>query len=514
MARIHRPLARLMNVAMASEGDRVTTLELFFDLVYVFAFTQVTALMSHGRPPGSLLDGLIVLSLLWWSWAAFSWLANQAHADEGIVQCAFIVAMVAVFIACLALPDAFKDASSALVLVACYTAVRLTHAGAYLVAARRDPRLRRQVIVTVLASLVPTVALLVAGVAAGHPGQGPVWLAAVLYDFGAVFVSAVTSQGWQIQSAAHFAERHGLVVILALGESIVAIAAGLGSAHLSWRIALGAALSILIAVGLYLAYFARLPGRLEEALERAQGTARAKLAQDVYSYFHFPVIAGIIVTALGIETAMEHLSRDHLGSTGGWALGGGVALFLAGAVASQARACGTWPVPRVAAIVVLTGISPLLSAAPALAAVGIVAAATLTLAVIDAAAGPRPRRAGKRSVRDAPDAPQGRTRVRTGADPDRRPPPATAVLRQATQRPASAGPERKAGHHVRHPRRRPPGHRGPDRAQFRRARPVHPLDSGAPRHRGLGQVPPGPLPPVTRAGPGQRETTGRRPWRP
>jgi low temperature requirement protein LtrA len=396
MARMHRPLARLMTVAVASEGDQVTTLELFFDLVYVFAFTQVTTVMSHGRPPGSLLDGLIVLSLLWWSWAAFSWLANQARADAGIVQGAFIVAMVAIFIACLAIPDAFTGVASAVVVVACYAAVRLTHAGAYLAAGRGDPRLRRQVIVTVLASLVPTVALLAAGALAGHSGQGPLWLAAVLYDFGAVFVTAVTSQGWQIQSAAHFAERHGLIVILALGESIVAIAAGLGGARLTWRVALGAALSILIAVGLYAAYFTRLPARLEQALEHAQGTARAKLAQDVYSYFHFPVIAGIIVTALGIETAMEHLGRGHLGPTGGWALGGGVALFLAGAVACQVRVGGAWPVPRVAAIVALAGVSPLLAAVPALAAIAIVAAAILVLAVTESAAhapGDSPREA-------------------------------------------------------------------------------------------------------------------------
>jgi low temperature requirement protein LtrA len=191
------------------------------------------------------------------------------------------------------------------------------------------------------------------------------------------------------------------VVILALGESIVAIAAGLGTAHLTWRIALGAALSILIAVGLYAAYFARLPGRLEEALGRAEGPARAKLAQDVFSYFHFPVIAGIIVTALGVETAMEHLGGGRLGPTGGWALGGGVALFLAGAVAAQVRAGGTLPVPRAAAIVVLIGASPLLAIAPALAAVAVLAAATLALAVIELAAGPPAAPAPGDPARDA-----------------------------------------------------------------------------------------------------------------
>src|ERR1700712_1609 len=96
-----RPLLRALGVAKAREGDRVTTLELFFDLVYVFAFTQVTYLMSHSEPPQSLLAGFIILSLLWFAWCSFSWLANQAHADEGPLQIAFIIAMVAVFIACL-----------------------------------------------------------------------------------------------------------------------------------------------------------------------------------------------------------------------------------------------------------------------------------------------------------------------------------------------------------------------------------------------------------------------------
>lgn len=266
MADPRRHLTRLLRPGSTGEGDRTTNLELFFDLVYAFAFTQVTALISHETAPGSIIDGLIVLSLLWWSWCAFSWLANQARADTGFLQAAVIVAMVAIFIACLVLPQLFHDSPGqlhrAVVVIACYTTVRLTHFGAYLVAAHGDRRLLRQILVTVPASIIPTIGLLVAGAVAGPGWQRLLWLVAVGYDFAAVFFTGNHHIGWVIRSAAHFAERYSLIVILALGESIVAIAAGLGTTRLTWRIAAGAVLAFLIAVGLYLAYFPDLLDRL------------------------------------------------------------------------------------------------------------------------------------------------------------------------------------------------------------------------------------------------------------
>jgi low temperature requirement protein LtrA len=356
-------------------------------LVYAFAFTQVTGVMAHGHPPGSLVDGFIILSLLWWSWCSFSWLANQAHADEGIVRGAFVVSAIAVFIASIAIPDAFRavpgSLSGAAVIVACYAVVRFAHLGVYLVAAGRDDRLRRQIWVTLITALLPTIALLSIGAAAGGTAQRWIWLAAVCYDFAAVFVSAKLTQGWRIQSAAHFAERYGLIVLLALGESIVAIAAGLGQTHLAWRVLVGAALSILIALGLYFAYFGRLLGDLDEVLEKAQGRERARLAEDVFTYFHFPIIAGVILSALGVDLSMARLGEQHVGVTAGWGLGGGVALFLAATVAATVRAGMAWPVPRLITIVVLVGIAPLLSTLPALAAVGVTAAVVLGLALVE-----------------------------------------------------------------------------------------------------------------------------------
>ena len=387
MTDVRLSIRRALRIAPTRDGDRVTTLELFFDLVYAFAFTQVTTLMAHGQAPGSLVDGFIVLSLLWWSWCSFSWLANQAHANEGAVEGAFVLATIAVFIACIAIPDAFRAVPGALsgaaVVVACYAVVRVDHLAVYLMAAGQDATLRRQILVTLLTALLPTLVLLCIGAGLGGTAQRWIWLTAVCYDFAAVFVTAKVTQGWRIQSAAHFAERYGLIVLLALGESIVAVAAGLGHAHLTWRVVTGAFLSVLIAVGLYLAYFGRLLSRLGRALEEVRERDRARLAEDAFTYFHFPIIAGIIVTALGVDLSMADLGKTHIGATAGWALGAGVALFLAGTVAAAVRAGHAWPVPRMLTVAVLLGLAPLLSVLDALPAVGLTASVTLALALAE-----------------------------------------------------------------------------------------------------------------------------------
>jgi low temperature requirement protein LtrA len=393
---LSQSVRRSLRVAPSSDGDRPTTLELFFDLVYAFAFTQVIAMMAHGAPPGCFVEGFIVLSLFWWSWCSFSWLANQAHADEGLVKGAFVLATVAIFIACIAIPDAFREVqgqrtiSAAAVVVGCYAVVRLIHLGVYLFAAGHDATLRRQIVVTLVAALLPTIALLCVGVAVGGGAQRWIWLAAVCYDFAAVLVTAKLTQGWRVQSAVHFAERYGLIVLLALGESIVAVAAGLGDAHLAWRVVVGAALSILIAVGLYFAYFDHLSAELQDALENARDRDRARLAEDAFTYLHFPIIAGIIVAALGIDLSMSRLGAPAIGATAGWALAGGVALFFAGTVAAAVRSGGARPLPRGVTVVVFLCLAPVLSTATALVAVGVVTVGVLALVIIERWAGGSP----------------------------------------------------------------------------------------------------------------------------
>lgn len=375
-----------LGVATGHEGDRVTTLELFFDLVFVFAFTQVTALMAHGEAPMSLLEAFIVLSLLWWSWCSYAWLANEARANRGVLRVAFITAMVAVFVACLAIPEAFHEVPGGLgasgTLVVCYAVVRLTHLAVYLVAAGEDRALRRQVLLTVATSVLPTVLALAAGVVVGGDAQVWIWLGAVLYDFAAIFLASRDGGGWAVRSVAHFAERHGLVVILALGESIVAIGAGV-TEPLGWRIVVGAVASMGIAVGFWWSYFPHLLGQLEAGVAAQHGRARVRLARDLFTYLHFPLIAGIIVTALGVEQAMAHLSDPHLGSLGGWALGGGVALFLCVTSFILRHAGGPWLPARFVGATALVVVAPFLGEARPLVALGAALAVVGAVAVAE-----------------------------------------------------------------------------------------------------------------------------------
>lgn len=247
-------LSSLLRLKPATEGDRVTTLELFFDLVCVFAFTQVTGLMADGAGLRSVVEGTVVFCLLWWTWCSYAWLYNTVRGDQGLAAGALVVVMVTMFVACMAIPQAFSDRPGGLdgpvALAVCYLVVRLIHNGVYLAAAGSDRALRRQVVLSLTTSALPAGAALIVGAVVGEPWQLPIWLVAVLYDLAVIFVTSRGGGGWTVPSGEHFAERHGLIAILALGESIVAIGAGVAQVPLSWTIAAAAALAIGVSVAL------------------------------------------------------------------------------------------------------------------------------------------------------------------------------------------------------------------------------------------------------------------------
>jgi low temperature requirement protein LtrA len=369
--------SKLLGLRPATEGERVTTLELFFDLVYVFAFTQVTDLMSHGDPPASILDGFIVFALLWLSWCSYSWLANMARADFGAMRLALLCVSAAMFVACLAIPEAFHDQPGGLngpfVLVGCYAIVRLIHIGVYLVVAGEDHALRRQVMLALTTSALPGVALMSVGVLLGEPWQRPLWLVAVLYELVTIFVTSRGGGGWVVTSAAHFAERHALVVLLALGESMVAIGTGAAQRPISLPIVVAAVVALAVAVGVWLHYFLSLAGRLEHGMKALRGAERARAGRDLFTYLHLPIVGGIILAALGVEQALAHLDSGHLGTVASGALGGGLALSIAGMAAAERRVGGRWSWWRVAAVAaLLLGVVVLPPANPAV-ALGLVA---------------------------------------------------------------------------------------------------------------------------------------------
>jgi low temperature requirement protein LtrA len=379
---------RLLTAETSHEGDRVTTLELFFDLVYVFAFTQVTTLMS-GRPDAlGVVEGLVMLALLWAPWTSFAWLANQAHANRGVVRIGLVTATVVMFVAALAVPAAFRDAHAsmlgAIVLVVCFVLVQVIHAVVYLVAAGDDTGLRRQIIISDTAGLVPAAVLLVIGGIVGQPFQVWIWLVAAAVMW---LVIWLTSNGgnWRIQSMAHFAERHALVVLLAIGESVVAVGAGVAHEELGGAVIGGAVMGVLIAFGLWWTYFDHLAGKAERELSRMlPSTRRVGAATDSYTYYHLALVAGIVLVALGIERIMEGVAHaDPAGWFTAIALGAGASLYLAGTAFFWRRVSGEWALPRLGGAVLSLLVIPIVALTPALVGLAVGLAALAALVVVE-----------------------------------------------------------------------------------------------------------------------------------
>jgi low temperature requirement protein LtrA len=387
-ARVRPWQGQLLGARTSDEGDRVTTLELLFDLVYVFAFTQVTYVMSHGDPPLSVVQGLLVLVLLWWSWVAFSWLANQARANVGVVRLAMIVAMAAMFLTALAIPEAYHDLpgglSGPLVFVTGYLVVRVAHLVAYVVAAQADRRLFVQIVSTVGLAAAPSLVLLYVGALLDEHARTWVWAAAIAYDLAVTYVTAKVGDSWRVNSGEHFAERHGLVVILALGESIVAVGVGVSLEPISAEIIVGSLLAVAITTSLWWSYFVGLAEVAGQALEHLTGPARARAATDAYTFGHLPVVAGTILVALGAEEVMGHLDEEHLGATGAAAVGAGVAAFLVGTALVVRRMTGEWLWWRIAAGLLPLALVPVLADVPPLVALTVPLVLLLAVAVAEA----------------------------------------------------------------------------------------------------------------------------------
>ena len=337
------------------DDHRVTTLELLFDLVFVYAITNVTALMEHDIGAETVFEGLITLAVVWFGWCAYTWLGNQAQADEGLLRVAMVVAMAGMFFVAISIPYAFEDdGNAAIVLATAYAVVRFTHLGVYLVAAGDDRQLR-SVILGMLGVATIMLVLLFTGAIVGGSTLKWWWLAAVVSD--QVGVYFVRSTCWRLNSASHFAERFGLVIIIAIGESIVAVGAATSSADLDWRDAAALLCGLAIAVCLWWLYFDVVARVAEDVLRRSSGIERARLARDSYTYVHFLFVAGIVFVAFGLVVLIG--DHGHV-DAGRYALYGGIVCYLVGHLLFRLRNVGGINVARtVAALVLLAGIPTL-----------------------------------------------------------------------------------------------------------------------------------------------------------
>jgi low temperature requirement protein LtrA len=315
---------------MAAREQRVTPLELFFDLVFVFGITQVTSLMSDDPTWAGLGRGLLVLAALWWAWTGYAWLTNTLEPEEIMARVAMVAAMAAMLVAALAAPQAFGD--HGVLFAVAYLIVRLVHLRLYAIAGREDPGLLGAVLHFAPPALVAAGLLVAAGFLDGRV-QAALWVVALAVDYLGALIGR--GRGWRV-SPAHFAERHGLVVIIALGESIVAIGIGAAGVTLTSSIIAAAVLGILAVAALWWAYFDVYAVSMHRQLEARSGAVRARLARDFYSYLHLPMIAGIVLFALGLKKTVEHVG-DPLATVPAAALCGGLSLYYLTHVAFHLR---------------------------------------------------------------------------------------------------------------------------------------------------------------------------------
>jgi low temperature requirement protein LtrA len=357
-----------MSVTAVSQEHRVTPRELFFDLVFVFAFTQVATLLAADPTFAGIGRGVLVLAALWWAWTAYAWLTNVVDPEEGLVGAVLLVALIAMFVAALAVLHVFDD--DGVLFGAAFLVVCSMHTTLYAFVGRGDPDQLRALLRLAPWTLLGATMILVAGFTDG--ARIWLWLAALTVTYVGAVLSGTA--GWHLHPS-HFAERYGLVLIIALGEGFISIGIGATGIELGAAEVTTAVLGLLVATSFWLAYFDFFSIRGERILHGVHGTERVALARDLYAYAHFPMIVGIVLFAFAMKTIVAHVD-EHLDWVTAFALCGGCALYLLtfSAIRIRVERRVTVSPGRFVAAAVLVLALPLATAVPALVALALVTA--------------------------------------------------------------------------------------------------------------------------------------------
>ncbi len=304
----------------AAEGAplRVTSLELFFDLVFVFTITQLSALLTAELTPLGMVRVLLIFGVAWWMYGGYAWLTNTSVPHGIADRVLLLLGMAGFLVVALAIPSAFGRSGVALGLG--YLVVVCVHAGLYARANRN---------ILLIAPFNVASALLVIGAGMLHgPARYGAWVAALTVQVTAPLL--VNVGGRFGIGPAHFVERHGGLIIIALGESIVAVGIGLADRPITGALVASALLGLAVSAGLWWAFFGVGDDeRAERAMTAAQPEARPGLALNGYFYAHMPMLLGIVILAAGIKRSIGESAHAAPGPA--LAIGGGVALFLVGA---------------------------------------------------------------------------------------------------------------------------------------------------------------------------------------
>ena len=362
-----------MPATAVEHEHRVTPRELFFDLVFVFAFTQVATLLADDPTFAGIGRGVLVLAALWWAWTAYAWLTNTVDPEDSVVGAALLVALIAMFVAALVVPGVF-DGDGVLFGVG-FLVVIAMHIALYALAGRGNRDLLAAVLRLAPGTLLGASLILVAGFTDG--ARTWLWLAALVCTYVGAALSGST--GWRLHPS-HLAERYGLVLIIALGEAFIAIGIGATGTGIGVGEVAAAILGLLVATSFWLAYFDFFSIRGEQMLRELQGAERVALARDVYAYAHFPLIVGIVLFAFAMKTIVAHVGEE-LDSVAAFALCCGSALYLLtySAIRTRIERRPRLSRGRFVAAVVLVLLLPVATVIPALAALALVTAAWLAL---------------------------------------------------------------------------------------------------------------------------------------
>src|SRR5688572_19666860 len=345
---------------VSPHDQKVTVVELFFELVFVFSVTQVVSVLHHGLNGVSVLQTVLVFWLVWWGWTQFTWALNAADTTHHLVELATLMATAVAFFMAVAVPAAFEG--GALRFAVPYVLVRVLGLVLYSwVAQAADHAQHAAVQRFCYLSSAGLIAVLV-GAALGGTAQYWVWALAILLDVLAAMVGA-RDEGWNLHPD-HFAERHSLFVIIALGETLIVAATGLTAAEWNVRLLIISLLAVAITCALWWSYFTRAKPVLDRAFEAARGGRQSSMGRDIFSLLHFPLLCGVVAYAVAVEEAVAHPEQPFVAEAR-VALAAGLALFLGAMAIAIWRATRQLLLPRLivalataAAITLLSGVAP------------------------------------------------------------------------------------------------------------------------------------------------------------
>jgi low temperature requirement protein LtrA len=346
---------------MADGDQSADYVELFFDLVFVFAITKITHLTAKHIDIPHVFQSLVVFWLIWWAWTQFTWTLNTANTRHHIVRLWTLIATGVAFVMASATDRAFDD--RVLWFVFPYLAVKALGFGLHLRVTPVEGGHRAAVAGYIILSFSGIVTV-IAGAYSAPAFRAWWWLGAILLDLMTGYVGG-RAEGWKMESR-HFAERHGLIVIIALGESLIVAASAVSGDHLSQEFIISCVLAVFVTCLLWWSYFAWIQEHMEMCMDKLAGERRARLGRDAYSFIHFPLICGIIGIAIGFEKILGH-PHDPLSTQTAIALGGGFVLFIGATAASVWVASRTLLVPRLLLMVSAAAIPAAINRSPNLA---------------------------------------------------------------------------------------------------------------------------------------------------